>query len=216
MLTENYWKLLIILVSAHSFAACANLKRSATSDYATTNSRYIDQMQRDNPNDRGIRQTAYEMGKDPNTLSMNDLDEVRSRQKTRILEKSLSSKKEKEQYSKILPWLKNDEEKISFLSIPSLEGRQQWINSHHIWDRAQVPQTEMKSLIESQDIAVGMPQEYVKRSWGEPLSVDQSGNPLYKNERWKYQRLTPSPSGYRKETRYVYFEGGRVVGWETE
>lgn len=74
----------------------------------------------------------------------------------------------------------------------------------------------MKSLIETQDIAVGMPQDYVKRSWGDPMSVEVSGNPIYKNERWKYQKFVSAPEGYRKETRYVYFEGGRVVGWETE
>ena len=132
------------------------------------------------------------------------------------MERSLSSKKEREQYSKILPWLKNDEEKISFLSIPSIEGRQQWINRNNIWGRSQAPQEEMKELIETQDIAVGMPQDYVRRSWGEPLSVEVSGNPIYKNERWKYQRQVSTSQGFRKETRYVYFEGGRVVGWETE
>lgn len=208
--------LFIGFASALCLISCTNLQRSSDSGFGSGNSRYLDQGQRENQHDRGFRQTAYELGKDPNSLSQNDLADIHSHQKARDLEKSLNSKKEKEQYSKVLPWLKNDDEKVSFLSIPSLEGRQQWINSHRIWDRSQAPQAEMKALIETQDIAMGMPQEYVKRSWGDPLSVELSGNPLYKNERWKYQRLSSSPSGYRKETRYVYFEGGRVVGWETE
>ena len=112
--------------------------------------------------------------------------------------------------------MKNDDEKIEFLSVPTIEGRQQWINRKNIWARAQAPQEDMKGLIEAQDIAVGMPQEYVRRSWGEPLSVEVSGNPIYKNERWKYQRFVSTSQGYRQETRFVYFEGGRVVGWETE
>ncbi|HWU43260.1 MAG TPA: hypothetical protein VN132_07480 [Bdellovibrio sp.] len=196
-----------------SFTACTSLQRSEGSGYASTETRSSETQ---STQDGTLHQTAYELGKDPNSLSGGDIEEIRARQKVRELEKTLSSKKDKEQYSKVLPWLKNDEEKISFLSIPSLEGRQQWINSHHIWERAQVPKAEMKELIETQDIAVGMPQEYVKRSWGEPVSVEVSGNPIYKNERWKYQRFSSTPEGYRKETRIVYFEGGRVVGWETE
>lgn len=195
---------------------CANLQRSSNSGYGSSGVSYSDKTDRDPVRDKSVRQTAYELGKDPNSLSEGDLQDIRERQKVRELERTLSSKKEKEQYSKVLPWLKNDEEKASFLSIPSLEGRQAWINKHQIWDRSQAPQTEMKDLIETQDIAVGMPQDYVKKSWGDPLSVEVSGNPIYKNERWKYQRFSSSPEGYRKETRYVYFEGGRVVGWETE
>ncbi|HEX7676431.1 MAG TPA: hypothetical protein VF412_19805 [Bdellovibrio sp.] len=195
--------------------ACTSFQRSANSGYGSSGIHYTND-HNDGASDSSTRQTAYEMGKDPNALSESDLEDIRSRQKVRELERTLSSRKEKEQYSKVLPWLKNDEEKLSFLSVPTLEGRQQWMNSHHIWDRSQAPQAEMKDLIETQDIAVGMPQDYVKRSWGEPMSIEVSGNPLYKNERWKYQRFSSTPEGYRKETRYVYFEGGRVVGWETE
>lgn len=196
---------------------CANLQRSSNSGYSPSGVTYSDRSEpRDAARDKSVRQTAYELGKDPNSLTENDLQDIRERQKVRELERTLNSKKEKEQYSKVLPWLKNDEEKASFLSIPSLEGRQAWINKHQIWDRSQAPHTEMKDLIETQDIAVGMPQDYVKKSWGDPLSVEVSGNPIYKNERWKYQRFSSTPEGYRKETRYVYFEGGRVVGWETE
>lgn len=159
---------------------------------------------------------AYELGKDPQSLSAQDRREIEERRQLRELEKTLSSPKEREQYSKILPWLQTDREKIALLKIPSLEGRQAWINKNNIWSRSRFPATEMKQLVDSQDIAVGMPQEYVRRSWGDPLLVEFSGSPIYKNERWKYQRQVSSVQGYRKETRYVYFEGGRVVGWETE
>lgn len=209
-------KWMSFLVVVPLLAGCAGFQRSTSSGYGSDGVQYSDNRDRGSSRDKSVRQTAYEMGKDPSSLSESDLEDIRNRQKVRELERSLSSKKEKEQYSKVLPWLKNDEEKISFLSIPSLEGRQQWMNSHKIWDRSQAPQAEMKDLIETQDIAIGMPQDYVKRSWGEPVSIEVSGNPIYKNERWKYQRFSSSPEGYRKETRFVYFEGGRVVGWETE
>jgi len=29
-------------------------------------------------------------------------------------------------------------------------------------------------------------------------------------------RYVATPDGYRSEKRYVYFESGKVVGWETE
>ncbi|MGE5085399.1 MAG: hypothetical protein ACM3MG_03805 [Bacillota bacterium] len=199
-----------------SLVGCANFQRSANSGYSSSGVLYSDQGQRDLMRDKSIRQTAYELGKDPSYLNESDLEQIRNRQKARELERTLSSRKEKEQYSKVLPWLKGDEEKIAFLSVPSIEGRQQWINKNNIWDRSTAPKAEMKEILETQDIAVGMPQDYVRKSWGDPLTIEVSGNPIYKNERWKYERFTTSPEGYRKETRIVYFEGGRVVGWETQ
>lgn len=200
-----------------SLSACTQFQRTPESGYAPSMNdvRYSDDANRVGY-DRQTRQTAYELGKDPAALTSRDLREIRERQQLRQLERTLSSRKEREQYSKIIPWLKNDAEKIEFLSIPSIEGRQSWINRNDIWSRAQAPAQGMKGLIETQDIAVGMPQDYVKRAWGDPMSVEVSGNPIYRNERWKYQKFVSSSEGYRKETRYVYFEGGRVVGWETE
>lgn len=206
-----------LFVTLSVLSGCSHLHRSHESGYAASAEeiRYEDHSN-NGRYDRMTRQTAYELGKDPASLSPKDLREIRQRQQVRQLERSLSSKKEREQYSKILPWLKNDAERADFLSIPSIEGRQQWINANKIWQRAKAPQEEMRGLIESQDIAVGMPQDYVKKSWGDPLSIEVSGNPIYRNERWKYQKFVSTPEGYRKETRLVYFEGGRVVGWETE
>lgn len=207
--------LLAALLST-SLIACANMQRSTQSGYGKSYQDTTTRYSSASSYDSKTKQVAYELGKDPATLSPNDLVEIRNRQKLKELERTLISNKEREQYSKVLPWLRDDQEKISFLSIPSLEGRQQWINKSNIWARTQVPQQEMKELIENQDVAIGMPQDYVRRSWGDPISIESSGNPIYRNERWKYQRQVSTSQGYRNETRYVYFEGGRVVGWETE
>ncbi|NUN04745.1 MAG: hypothetical protein HUU57_03190 [Bdellovibrio sp.] len=209
-------KFYLSLVLLFSAVGCAQFQRSSESGY-NSGSAYPDSGASSSSGyDKETRQTAYELGKDPSSLTDDDMRDIRARQKLRERERSLSSKKEREQYSKILPWLKNDEEKLSFLSIPSIEGRQQWINRNNVWSRAQAPQAGMKDLIENQDVAVGMQQDYVRKSWGEPLAIEVSGNPIYKNERWKYQRQVSTAQGFRKETRFVYFEGGRVVGWETE
>lgn len=132
------------------------------------------------------------------------------------LERKLETRKEKEQYSKLLPWLRDDQEKIDFLKQPNLEKRNKWALEKKVFARPQYPSPEMKRLIDNQDIALGMPMDYVSKSWGEPSSKDVSGNPLMKNERWRYNRTISSSDGYRQEKRFVYFEAGKVVGWETE
>ena len=159
---------------------------------------------------------SYEVGLDPkNELTPEELIIVKKRKKVRRLERSLDSQKERYNYSKVLSWLQNDDEKIEYLSIPSIEGRQAWLNKKQIWKRSKNTK-EYQDIMESMDIAVGMATDFVKKAWGEPESIEHSGNPIYKNERWKYIKQISTPHGYRQEKRYVYFEGGRVVGWETE
>lgn len=166
--------------------------------------------------EKEIEKYAYELGFDPKKeLTRSQKIQIDQRKKLRNLERGLDSQKERTQYSKIIPWLKSDEEKLEFLSIPSIEGRQAWINKNRIWSRAQNLK-DYTNVMEAQDIAMGMPSDYVKRSWGEPDNIEFSGNPIYKNEKWRYLKQISTPQGYRQEKRYVYFEGGRVVGWETE
>lgn len=138
--------------------------------------------------------------------------------KTRIkqLENSLRTKKELDQYSKILPLLKNDQERAEFLELPGFEARSRWLNQKQVPARNQVVQEEMRELIEAQDISVGMPQTLVKKSWGEPENVEVSGNPQFRNERWRYSKYVSTPDGYKLERKIVYFEAGKVVGWEVE
>lgn len=163
-----------------------------------------------------MQKYAYELGLNPKVeLKEEEKKLILDRKKLRQLERALDSQKERMQYSKVLPWLKNDQEKIEVLSIPSVEGRQVWINKNKIWSRAK-DLKNFDDVVEAQDIALGMPSDYVKKSWGEPDNIESSGNPIYKNERWQYNRQVSTPLGYKQEKRLVYFEGGRVVGWETE
>gem|GEM_PF-2008744 len=163
-----------------------------------------------------LQKFSYELGFDPKKkISDAQKQQILNRKKLRQLEKTLDSQKERLQYSKVLPWLNNDEEKIEVLSIASIEGRQTWINQNKIWSRANQLK-HFDEVVESQDIAIGMPAEYVRRSWGEPSQIEASGNPIYKNERWLYLKQVATQQGYKQEKRSVYFEGGRVSGWETE
>lgn len=150
----------------------------------------------------------------PNFVSMPEDDPVIIQ--IRSYEKQLSTKREKEHYSKILPWFKSDQERLKYLQIPSFNEKQQWALDERVWNRANSPTQEMKTMMVTSDIAIGMPMDYVIKSWGEPMSRQVSGNPYLRNEKWKYSRNISTRDGYKKENRLVYFEGGRVVGWETE
>ena len=163
-----------------------------------------------------LEKYGYELGFDPREeLTLEQKSLIEKRKNLRLLEKKLDSVKERLQYSKVLPWFKSDEEKVKFLSIPSIEGRQAWINKNKIWTRANQIE-DYQEAVNKEDIILGMPADFVKRSWGEPEHIEVSGNPIYKNERWKYTKQVPSAKGFHQEKRLVYFEGGRVVGWETE
>lgn len=180
---------------------------------ATNDTKHVEKVEL---NQLEIQKFAYELGFDPKkTLTDEQKKQIVDRKRLRELERSLDTHKERLQYSKVLPWFKNDQEKIEMLNIPSIEGRQVWINKNKIWSRAKSLK-EYDEVVESADIAMGMPAEYVKKSWGEPDNVETSGNPIYRNERWQYNKQVSTPQGYKNEKRLVYFEGGRVVGWETE
>ena len=170
----------------------------------------------DKLSDKDLEKYAYELGLDPaKSLTDNERHEILNRRKLRQLERALDSEKERVTYSKVLPLFNNDQEKIDYLTIPSLEGRQAWVNRNKLWTRDKT-NPDFQAVIDSQDITLGMSQELVRKSWGEPMAIEHSGNPIYKNERWKYVKEMPTLSGYKRERRFVYFEGGRVVGWETE
>ena len=165
--------------------------------------------------DKNFNSIAYELGLDPDEkLSDSDKQMILNRRHLRQLEKKLDSPKERINYAKLLPYFKSDLEKIKYLNIESIEGRQAWVNRNQIWKR-QLNNSDYVTVAEAQDIAVGMTQELVKKAWGEPTSTEVSGNSIYRNEKWKYVKEIPTSSGYKKERRAVFFEHGLVTGWET-
>ncbi len=195
--------LLAAALSMGLFLGCANLmNRSSESGYAETNKKTgnytrTSKVSEQRVGDRGAENVS---------------------QKTRLkqLENSLSTRKETEQYSKALPWFRNDAERIEFLQLAGFEERQKWLNQNSFNSRAGTVKTEMQELVEAQDIALGMPQALVRQSWGDPDHVEVSGNPQFKNERWRYSKFVSTQDGYKPEKKTVYFEGGKVVGWEVE
>lgn len=131
------------------------------------------------------------------------------------LESKLESQREKRQYYQLKGVLRNDRERIGFLNLPSVEARERWANARGLVANDESHTDEVASLIEKNDVTVGMSQKAVNESWGDPDLVEVAGDPIYGNERWRYSRYISSNDGYQKQTRIIYFESGRVVGWET-
>lgn len=63
------------------------------------------------------------------------------------------------------------------------------------------------------DLYLGMRMDDVRQNWGEPRRVDTAGHWGSGNQRWVYSP-PPSLRGFQSE-RVIYFEEGRVAGWET-
>lgn len=65
-------------------------------------------------------------------------------------------------------------------------------------------------------IRVGMAKSDVMSAWGRPSEIETAGNGQLGHERWVYFRGLSSRWGLasRDAQRVVYFEGGRVAGWE--
>ncbi|MES3039272.1 MAG: hypothetical protein V4736_15295, partial [Bdellovibrionota bacterium] len=100
--------------------------------------------------------------------------------------------------------------------LDTFEERQKWIQENRIWERGPRMAESFKETVMNKDIAVGMPMELVAKAWGDPDSKESSGLGWYKNERWKYAEFKATSEGYKQVKKTVYFERGKVIGWETE
>lgn len=132
------------------------------------------------------------------------------------LENQLSSNRDLDQYSKALPWFHSDAEKVEFLNSGGFSERQNWLQSHNFGGRQARVMSDLQEVVHNQDIVIGMPDALVKKSWGDPQSIEISGRPAFRNERWKYTKNISTSDGFKAEQKFVYFEGGKVVGWEVE
>ena len=139
---------------------------------------------------------------------------IERRQLLNRLERKIATKKEVELYYRYKPYFVSDSQRIRFLQTDSYDTKVDWLRHYKITTEIEKFQPHVQSMIESSDITLGMQKEAVVQSWGEPEAKEISGNPTYGNERWKYIKHVPENGNYGLETRYVYFEGGLVSGWE--
>ena len=159
------------------------------------------------------RQSGYESRDARGLGPAREVSEANEPATLKRAEKNLEGRREREQYFKNKPYLKNDHERLALLSLGSFEERARWLDAHGISANGTPHSPEMQALIDINDITLGMTKQAVRDSWGEPELVEVAGNPLYGNERWAYSEQLPSTEGFQTEKRIVYFEGGRVSGW---
>jgi hypothetical protein len=115
------------------------------------------------------------------------------------------------QYEKVEKKFNNASEKIYFLKLSPAE-RQDYLESRGF---SQSPTQTVRDRIQnanqrfherSSGISFGMSKDDVRYNYGQPVRVEVAGNPSNENERWVYN--------LNGATKYIYFEGGRVEGWE--
>ena len=184
-------------------AACIGLERSPESGYPAGDTSHRAGFSKKQSADQNARDEVA-----PDTVDT----KIRLKQ----WENQLSSQRDLDQYSKALPWFHNDEEKLDFFSAGGFEARQKWLNTQGFSSRAARLTADLQEVVRAQDIALGMPESLVKKSWGDPINIEVSGRPAFHNQRWHYKRNISTPDGFKTEHKIVYFEGGKVVGWESE
>jgi hypothetical protein len=83
---------------------------------------------------------------------------------------------------------------------------------------SRTPEQEQKisRAVASKDLVLGMSMAEVQHAWGQPTDIESAGHSRHGNERWIYRSGLSSRYGLGGETRAVYFESGRVVGWQSE
>jgi hypothetical protein len=190
---------------------CASLSRSKSSGYDSFGSARGDSPDR---RTRESLKSQQELGFTDEEMSGDARELVKDRTALRAMESQLEGKRETEQYYKNKPYMRSDRERMQFLSIDGYDDRAVWLTKRGIEGKNTAHPAPIQALVEINDITIGMTKQAVRDSWGEPELVEVAGNPVYGNERWAYSEQIPSAEGYQTEHRLVYFESGRVVGWE--
>lgn len=201
-------------------SACTSLNRSTDSGYANSqNEAYESVAERAQDLYRQKQsniefEAREELGLLNRPLTDPEKQSVETRIRLKRQEGKLATRREKAQYFKIRSALKSDRERLYFLSLPTFEARDRFAQTRGLGNQEETYSDEVAKTIESNDIALGMSQKAVLESWGDPDAIEGAGNQIYGYERWRYNRYISGNEGYQKEMRIVYFEGGRVVGWE--
>ncbi len=138
----------------------------------------------------------------------------RQRSDLQVLESGLRTESDTEYYKQAQPALKNDRDKREFLTQKGRSSQKRWLASRGVSETS-LYDSNVQQAIDEGDVSLGMSKDAVLKSWGDPEAIEVAGNPDYGNERWVYTHYEGSTEGYQKQERTLYFERGKVVGWET-
>lgn len=203
-------KILTLIAFATGLSACSllNLSSNGRGTYdadADLNQYYQEKRQEEKNRARTQIGRPTAKSEDP---------QLESRLTLNRLERQIPTKSEKALYYKYKPYIPDDNARIEFLRTPSYESKSEWLRRRKITTEVFEYSKTIQDLINANDICLGMTRQAVQESWGEPDIKEVAGEPMYGNERWKYSTSVSSENGFNQETRYVYFDGGLVSGWE--
>lgn len=78
---------------------------------------------------------------------------------------------------------------------------------------ADLSQAVQKGIFQG-ELVPGMTSNEVAEAWGKPHEIQTAGDPRIRNEKWIYTDR-PTQNGSIHPVKVVYFDEGRVSGWET-
>ena len=159
-----------------------------------------------------VYQAKQRLGVEDRPVQKYEVPRIRAEVQLQDLEDQLQTNTEKERYYNYKPYLSLSQQQI-YLQLPPGRSRTTFAESIVAAKRNNI-NPAVADLIENQDITLGMTTDQVQESWGEPDLVEVAGNHVYGNKRWKYRKFVSSEDGYTQQTRIVYFEAGKVSGWE--
>jgi hypothetical protein len=163
----------------------------------------------------GSAEALDELGWSPSkTLTSDEEDTLDKRIKLKNMENHLTDMRERDQYFKYKPYLDNDDERISFLELTSVDARDRYAMEKGIYYHANRFSPAVRDAVSRSDIILGMNKEAVVDSWGEPATVEVAGKEVFGNEKWSYVDYVETPEGYQRQERIVIFEAGKVAGWQ--
>jgi hypothetical protein len=206
---------IVTAAAASTFVGCTALQRSSRSGYSdrddSSSAASADRERQSTQFDASVDELGLRREKN---LTDAQLQAIELRTQLRRAEKTLDGHVELEQYYRNKPYMKNDRDRLEFLRLGSIDDRSRWLVAHGLQGSATPNPPEIQALIDVNDITLGMTKSAVRDAWGEPEVVEVAGNPVFGNERWRYTEQKSSAEGFQTEHRVVYFESGRVVGWE--
>ncbi|GEM_PF-5334061 len=189
--------------------SCNLLTKRTTTTHNRDVAKYIS-----NQNQYYTYQAKQELGFASKTsFTSNESNAIHYRAKLLKQEDKLQSPILREQYFQNKAYFQNDRQRLYFLSLPTLQDREAYLQQYVEKDRYPA---SIQAAIEKQDLVPYMTKNAVIAAWGKPEEVEVSGNPIYSNERWMYRAYRDSELGEIEESRYLYFENGQLVAWETK
>ena len=174
---------------------------------------------RDFPTVPGDSGSAFRSREEIQSRTPASASEMAYRQEMTSIERELYTKEAKltpyqqKLYSQAQGYLTTSSEKIYFLNLSDSEKRE-YLDIRSMESYSQSRDTSygrgLASLqpVYSNTLTLGMSKDQVMESWGRPSRIDVAGNPNNQNERWAFYG--------NGGVRYIYFESGRVQGWNVQ